>query len=312
MREKFKVVVTGGLGFIGSNICLRLLNKGHEVICLDNLSSGRKRNMMEFLYNPLFHFIIHDITDPFSISGIDLIIHCATPDLIDPLHFLKTCSYGAFTVAGMARRNSAKLICLSSNKVYGSNSSDISESNVDVINPDILSTGINTLESILRNYTTLDTKILRIFDVYGPKMDTSSFIYENLRRIDKGEAVSISAHPASKICSCYIDDVVDAVCCAMEIKLSEKIFNIGSKQDITFEDFFKLAVQLSESKSTIKYSWKDEKDILNLGDIANTEKASENLRWKAKFDYTLGLKKLLNFIRIGPDRDYEKYLEKAS
>lgn len=306
MHEKLKIVVTGGSGFIGSNVCLRLLNKGHEVICLDNLSTGCKHNMMEFLFNPLFHFIVHDITTPFSISGIDLVIHCATPDLRDPLHFLKTCSYGAFTAAGMARRNEAKLICLSSCKVYGDKSSNMTEDMNNIINPDTLSSGINMLESILRNYSSLDIKILRLYDVYGPKMNKTSFIYENLRKINRGEDITFDFHPSSKICSCYIDDVVDAICCSMEMRDTEDILNIGSASDITVDDFFNLAVISSESKSEIKFNWKDEKDITLIGDYADNRKAIESLRWKQKISYKIGIKKVLDFIKLGPDRDYEK------
>lgn len=302
MREKFKVVVTGGLGFIGSNVCLRLLNKGHEVICLDNLSSGSKKNMMEFLYNPLFHFIIHDITTPFSISGIDLIIHCATPDLMDPLHYLKTCSYGAFTVAGIARRNSAKVICLSSCKAYGEKSSSKSEDCRDIISPDLLTLGTNTMESILKNYSSLDIKILRLYDVYGPKMDTASFIYENLRRVQKGADLSLALHSDSKICSCYIDDVVDAICCSMEMKFNVNVLNIGSTLDITLETFLDLAILAAESKSKVRYL---NTDIKSLGDYANTQKATENLKWKQKISYQIGIKKVLDFIKLGPDRNYE-------
>lgn len=307
MREKLKIVVTGGSGFIGSNVCLRLLNKGHEVICLDNLSTGCKKNMMEFLFNPLFHFIVHDITTPFSISGIDLVIHCATPDLRDPLHFLKTCSYGAFTAAGIARRNNAKLICISSNKAYGDQSSNRPEETNILINPDTTSIGINTMESILGNYNSLDVKILRIYDVYGPKMIQSSFIYETLRMISRGEDIKFDFNATSRICSCYIDDVVDSVCCAMEMKGISSILNIGATSDILVEDFCKMAVSEIGSKSKIEYSQFDNlHESLFFGNFADTSRAMKDINWKPKVAYSTGIKKILAFIKNGPDRDYEK------
>lgn len=305
MHSKIKVVVLGGSGFIGSNICSRLLNKGHEVICIDNLSTGSKSNMMEFLFNPLFHFIVHDITSPISISGIDVVIHCATPDLIDPLHFLKTCSYGAFTAAGIARRNNAKLICISSNKVYGgSDTSNTHEPETDILSPDITSIGINTMESILKNYTTLSVKTLRLYDVYGPKMNKESFIFDSLRRIQKNEDFVIHYNPSSIICSCYVDDVVDAVCCAVEMPQVDSVLNIGSTQTISLVDFLNTAKRISKSDSNIRYIFNADSDIAYMGDKAICDKSFENIKWKQKITYETGISKVLDYIRIGPDREF--------
>ncbi len=306
MHGKTKVVVLGGAGFLGSNICLRLLNKGHEVICIDNLSTGCKKNMMEFLFNPLFHFIVHDITTPISISGIDVVIHCALPDLRDPLHLIKTASYGAFTAAGIARRNNAKLICLSSNKAYGENSDVLSEDTKDINNPDLITMSINTMESIIRNYSSLDIRIIRLYDVYGPKMNPTQFIYDSLRKIQKKENLILPYHPSSEICSCFIDDVVDAVCCSMEMKKTAEVLNIGSDNSIDLESFLKIAMDIEGYKNDITYMFKDDSYIKKLGRLSNCSLANDVLKWKQKVDYRKGIEKLLSFIKLGPDRDYEK------
>lgn len=307
IRRKLKVVVLGGSGFIGSNICLRLLNKGHEVICIDNLSTGSKSNMMEFLFNPLFHFIVHDITSPISISGIDIVIHCATPDLTDPLHFLKTCSYGTFTAAGIARRNNSKLICLSSDKVYGSEGvDDTLEISNDIWNADTYSIGINTMETILKNYSSLDIKILRLYNIYGPKMNINSFIYSALKIIQNGEDILINHHPSSEICSCFVDDLVDAICCLMDMQNPNSIFNIGSSKSITLLDFFNIAKIVSESKSNITYLLNEDSDIVKLGHTPDISSITSKLKWKQKIDYKTGISRILDFIKSGPDRDYNE------
>lgn len=308
MRKKLKVVVTGGSGFIGSHVCLRLLNKGHEVICLDNLSTGCKKNMLEFLFNPLFHFVVHDITSPFSISGIDVVIHCATPDLRDPLHFLKTCSYGAFTAAGIARRNNAKLICLSSSDVCEDNPGYFSGLHLSPDSHSTLITGLRTMEEILLNYSSLDIKILRLYDVYGPKMKDSSVIYEVIHNIVSNKNYSKAEIPFSKndlIYSCYVDDVINAICCSMEMDFDEKILNVGSSEPISIFDLVKYARISSEFIGVTSFLENTEK-TLTYGAQSDTRHTLDVLHWKQKIPYSFGISKLVDYIKLGPSMDYEE------
>ena len=256
MKKKLKVLVTGGAGFIGSNVCLRLLNKGYEVICIDNLSTGSKSNMTEFLFNPLFHFIVHDITSPISISGIDVIIHCALPDMRDPLHFLKTCAYGTFTVAGIARRNNARLVCLSSSDIYGDSCLPLEETNCLILNPSSMTFGVNFMETVLNNYSSLDVRILRMFDVYGPKMNKESYLYSFLEDLVNNKNIESPVSPFQIINACYIGDVVDAICSTMERASFKRNFpmNVGPIENITLENFLNTAKDMIGSKSEIKYT----------------------------------------------------------
>ena len=235
-----KVLVTGGAGFIGSHICKRLLDKNYEVICLDNLSTGYKQNVMEFLYNPKFNFIIHDVTDPFPAANVDIIIHCAIPDLEDPLHFYKTCSYGTYNVAGMARRNKAKVIFLSSSLYYGHTGECSTAEDSHIIldsrapkEEKTLIRGYQLAESILSEYTQLDTRIIRLHDVFGPKMRQDHWLSKIiLASISKEKTLTLDNnflyHDTTSLC--YIEDAIDLVSCAVEIEKFPNPMNMSDEQ----------------------------------------------------------------------------------
>jgi len=301
-----KILVTGGSGFLGSNICIRLLNKGHEVICLDNLSSGHKQNVMEFMFNPKFSFILHDITEPFTSAYVDAVVHCAVPDMRDSLHFLKTCSYGAFNVAGIARRNNARLIYISSFEWYGharGGDTPIEEGSVGLHQGYDVTAGFQFAESIFNNYKKLDIRILRLFDFYGPKMSENVFIGNLIKNIIDNKNILLDENRSQLIRSCYIDDILDAISCAVEIKDFEKgPINIGASQTISLEDFIFKAKQFSCSKSEVQYSL-DEKPFI-IGHNPSTEKAERILKWKEKITYDQGIAKTIKFFREGPTRDY--------
>jgi len=300
-----KFLVTGVAGFMGSNICLRILNKGHEVIGLDNLSTGSKSNMLEFMYNPLFHFIIHDMTESFPAANVDFIIHCAFPDLKDPLHYLKTCSYGTFNVAGMARRNNAKLICITGDRIYGSNlASNVSEDVPYIINPtDAIGTGMQIMESILNNYKTLDIRILRVFNSYGPKMEKKSFIGSLMKSIMTKKKIDIPFNPKTPINFCFVDDIIDGVSCAMDLDKFGSPINLGSENNILLGDFVNLVIK--ESKSKCKVSYAPSLGAEDLGIIPNVDKAKKLLHWKQKIDYPKGIKIYIEYLKQGRN----KYLD---
>ena len=311
-----KFLVIGGAGFIGSNVCLRLLNKGHEVICLDNLSTGSKRNMMEFMYNPLFHFIIHDITTPIPVSNVDAIIFCALPSIkYDVLHFLKTCSYGAFNIAGIARRNESRIIWIRDNDFYNDLTfKDVTEGTwADPMRAITYAPNIDfsierqhgnaMIESIFSNYSYLDIRSIITPTVYGPKMSSASFVGTVINKIlsKKEKSLNIPLDiNMSSVSALYIDDLMDAVSFAIdapknifknivfnppEIKLKQIIdyVNTNNKEIVTGTENFKLGYPLGGS-------W-DFPEELKL--------------WPAAIDYEVGIKRTVKFFLEGPDRDYE-------
>jgi len=285
-----KFLVTGCAGFLGSNICLRLLNKGHEVIGLDNLSTGRKSNMLEFMYNPLFHFIIHDITEPFPAANVDVIVHCAVSDLKDPLHFLKTCSYGTFNVAGMARRNNAKLICITNYNTYNEKTKNIR---------DTLFSGFQIMEEILNNYKTLDVRIIKVFNAYGSKSPKNSYVHTLVKDISDKKELKLPVSPMTPINFCYIKDIIDGIACAIDIDKSK--FNspitLGSETVIPLEDFVNIIIKETKSKCNVSYlSDHIPKDI---GNIPNIIKAKKILHWSQKIDYAKGISLYVEFLNEG-------------
>lgn len=281
-----KILVTGGAGFIGSHICFKLLKKGHEVICLDNLSTGSKRNTMEFMYNPLFHLIIHDITEPFPAANVDLIVHCAIPDRRDPLHFLKTCSYGTFNVAGMARRNNSKLICLASSEIYSTRQNAMEERlGIDDLEDD--TSGYQMMESILKNYKYLDVRILRVFDTYGPKMSSNHFFHGLFRDITSGKDVYLPYSSSSDIALCFVSDVVDGFSQAVNMKKLNGPLNIGADKLIKLGELVDTIKEKSGSKSVVTY---ESKSYLLRG-YPYLSKIQEEMNWSPKVDYEAGIEK---------------------
>jgi len=287
-----RALVTGGLGFIGSNLCKRLLRKGYEVICVDNLSTGNKANIMEFMFDPNFHLILHDITSSFPTANVDLVIHCATPDLKDPIHYLKTCSYGAFNVAGVVRRNKARLIYLSGANFYGKQNQEINELDFYRVNFDNAeAVGLQMTESILNSYKGLDIRILRIFDSYGPKMPKNNLIRYFIDQTKKGEKILVGNLTDQYAC-CYIDDILDGICCAMEMDEFQGPINLGSSSYYTVAEIVRAIEKVTEMSVQVVCNRNEDK---TLNSITSIKKAQGRLRWSEKVDLDEGLKKTIEY-----------------
>lgn len=281
-----RVLVVGGAGFIGSHVCESLLKKDYEVICLDNLSTGQKSNLLNFLYYPNFQFVLHDITESFSAVKVDAVINCALPDLSDTLHYLKTNSYGIFNIAGIARRHDARLIHLSSSMYYGSvvPGKPIKESDFTYNRKSTTCIGIQMAEEILSHYP-LDVRILRIFDTYGPRLTQKnkfplSIMSKNLKGLVlKEQMYSI----------CYVKDVVEGIITALEKEHFKGPVNLGNPQ----------LVSLSEILALLGHSdvFVDSTKIQYGNHIPDISKALEYLNWSNKTDVSLGFKEMKNAMK---------------
>lgn len=287
-----KVLVIGGLGFIGSNLCKRLLKKNHDVICIDNLGTGKKENVMDFMFDPRFHLDFHDIVEPFSPANVDVIIHCAIASQKDLLHFMKTCTYGIFNAAGMARRNKARLIYLSSYAYYGTyNGSQINEDASSINIGNAICSGIQAAEYILRNYN-LDIRILRVFDAYGKKMPNDCLLYNIIRKVRKGHDVEVN-NTNDLVSLCHVKDILDAICCTMEIDKFKGPLNIGADSYTTVENIFNVVKKICDSKS--KLINKSDRSIF-MNPVPNTNKAKDVLKWNQKIDFEWGIKDIIEYM----------------
>ncbi|RXG13103.1 UDP-glucuronic acid decarboxylase family protein [Leeuwenhoekiella aestuarii] len=263
-----RILVTGGAGFLGSHLCERLLNEGNEVICLDNYFTGSKQNIVEFLDNPYFELVRHDVTEPYY-AEVDEIYNLACP--ASPVHYqynpiktIKTSVMGAINMLGLAKRVKAKILQASTSEVYGDPAVHPQpESYWGNVNPIGLRScydeGKRCAETLFMDYHNqngVDIKIVRIFNTYGPKMNpedgrvVSNFIVQALR----GEDITIFGDGTQTRSFQYVDDLIEGF---YRMMASEKGFtgpvNLGNSGEFTMLELAENVLDLVGSKSQLKF-----------------------------------------------------------
>jgi UDP-glucuronate decarboxylase len=308
MRKK--ILVTGGAGFLGSHLCETLLNRGHEVICLDNYFTGQKQNIVHLLDNPFFELIRHDVTMPFFIE-VDEIYNLACP--ASPIHYqynpiktIKTSVMGAINMLGLAKRIRAKILQASTSEVYGDPlEHPQSESYWGHVNPigarACYDEGKRCAEALFVNYhrqNNVRIKILRIFNTYGPRMHpndgrvVSNFIMQALR----GEDISVYGDGSQTRSFCYVDDLINGM-----IKLMESPdeftgpVNMGNPDEFTILELANKVLELTGSKSKLIYQPLPEDDPLQRK--PNISLAESKLGWKPSIALDEGLKKTIAYFK---------------
>src|SRR5210317_1234455 len=220
-----KILVTGGAGFLGSHLCDRLINEGHEVFCLDNFFTGSKKNITHLLENPNFELIRHDVTFPIYLE-VDQIYNLACPASpihyqSDPVQTIKTSVQGAINMLGLAKRTGARILQASTSEVYGD--PEIHPQTEDYwgnVNPigvrSCYDEGKRCAETLFFDYRhqhNLPIKVARIFNTYGSNMHpndgrvVSNFIIQSL----KGEPITIYGDGSQTRSFCYVDDLIEAI-----------------------------------------------------------------------------------------------------
>ena len=265
MIEK-KILVTGGGGFLGSHLCERLLNEGHEVICLDNFFTGNKQNILELMSNPRFELLRHDVTVPLYIE-VDEIYNLACPASPihyqhDPVQTTKTCVHGAINMLGLAKRTGAKIMQASTSEVYGDPEVHPQvESYWGRVNPigirSCYDEGKRCAETLFLDYYrqhNLRIKIARIFNTYGPKMHAndgrvvSNFVVQAL----KGEPITIYGDGEQTRSFCYVDEMVDAFVRLMNT--DDKFMgpvNLGNPGEFTIRELAEKTLEMTGSGSEL-------------------------------------------------------------
>ena len=260
-----RILVTGGAGFLGSHLCERLIERGHDVICADNLFTGNKRNIEHLLSLPNFEFIRHDVTEPLCVE-VDQIYNLACP--ASPPHYqynaiktFTTSVYGAINVLGLAKRTGARVFQASTSEVYGD----------PLVHPQpeyywghVNPTGIRSCydegkraaETLFFDYhrqNGVDIRVVRIFNTYGPRMMpddgrvVSNFIVQALR----GQDITIYGDGKQTRSFCYVDDLIEGFLRLMEAENFTGPVNIGNPGEFTMLELAELVLQKVGGSSTI-------------------------------------------------------------
>ncbi|WP_299979393.1 UDP-glucuronic acid decarboxylase family protein [Desulfobacula sp.] len=306
-----RILVTGGAGFLGSHLCDRLIEKGHEVICVDNCYTGRKKNIYHLIQNPRFEFIRHDITFPLYIE-IDEIYNLACPASPvhyqhDPVQTLKTCVHGAINMLGLAKRTGAKIFQASTSEVYGDPAIHPQvEEYWGNVNPvgirSCYDEGKRCAETLFFDYYRqhrINIRVARIFNTYGPKMlpfdgrVISSFIVQAL----SNKPVTVFGDGSQSRSFCYVDDTVDAFIRFMGSENNDLTgpLNIGNPNNFTIKEIAEKIIEMTGSKSVIEYKAIPEDDPRRRQpDISLAQK---NLGWEPVTDFETGVKATISYFK---------------
>lgn len=303
-----RILVTGGSGFLGSHLCDRLVARGDDVVCADNLFTGRKRNIAQLLGKPNFEFMRHDVTFPLYVE-VDQIYNLACPASPihyqhDPVQTTKTSVHGAINMLGLAKRLKARIFQASTSEVYGDPGVHPQPEeywgNVNPIGPrSCYDEGKRCAETLFFDYYRqhkLDIRVARIFNTYGPRMHpndgrvVSNFIVQAL----KGEDITLYGDGLQTRSFCYVDDLIDAFIAYMDKDgdLPGPI-NIGNPIEFTMKQLAEEVLDLTGSKSKLTHRPLPSDDPKQRQ--PNIDKAREILGWQPKVQLREGLKKTIDY-----------------
>jgi len=308
--EPLRVLVTGGAGFLGSFLCERLVAAGHEVVCVDNYYTGRRRNVAHLLNRPNFELLRHDITFPLYVE-VDQIYNLACP--ASPIHYqrhpvqtTKTSVHGAINMLGLAKRIGAKILQASTSEVYGDPSVHPQREdywgNVNPVGPRACyDEGKRCAETLFFDYhrqNGLRIKVARIFNTYGPRMlpddgrVVSNFIVQALR----GEPITIFGDGSQSRSFCYVDDMIDALIRLMNT--GDEIvgpINLGNPAEIAIAALAEQVIALTGSGSRIEHRPAAADDpVRRCPDIALARRA---LGWEPRVPLADGLARTVAHFR---------------
>ncbi len=310
MSQIKRILVTGGAGFLGSHLCERLVEAGHDVICLDNFFTSQKSNVEHLLQCPNFELIRHDITMPIFLE-VDEIYNLACPAApghyqYNPIKTMKTSLMGAINVLGMAKRCRARVLQASTSEIYGDPEVHPQpESYRGNVNPigvrACYDEGKRAAETLFMDYYRMngvEVRIVRIFNTYGPRMHpfdgrvVSNFIRQALA----GEDITIYGDGSQTRSFCYRDDLVEGIIRMME---NEEDFvgpvNLGNPGEFTILELAELVIELTGAKSKIVHKPLPPDDpTRRKPDISL---AKEKLGWEPKTPLREGLAKTIDWFR---------------
>jgi len=301
-----RILITGGAGFLGSHLCDYLLAKGHQVIALDNLITGKVNNISHLAGNDHFQFIKQDVTEYLYLKGkIDYILHFASPaSPFDyqkyPIQTLKVGSLGTHKALGLAREKKAKFLLASTSEVYGdpqvSPQKEDYWGNVNSLGPrgmyDEAKRFAEALTMAYHRYHKIDTKIARIFNSYGPRMrkDDGRAVPTFINQALRGQPLTVFGDGSQTRSFCYVSDLVEGIYKLMVSEINEPV-NLGSPHEMSILDFARSVLEITRSQSKITYKPLPENDPrVRRPDIS---RARKYLKWQPKVELREGLKETL-------------------
>ncbi len=304
-----KILVTGGAGFIGSHLCRYLLDKGEEVICMDNFFTGNKKNIQPLLQNPNFDLLRHDIIQPIYLE-VDQIYNLACPASPphyqwDPIKTTLTSTVGIYNMLGIAKRCKARILQASTSEVYGDPKEhpqkETYRGNVNCLGPrSCYDEGKRCAETFMMDYkreNNVDIRIARIFNTYGPKMArddgrvVSNFIIQALNNYP----ITVYGDGSQTRSFQYITDLIQGLYKLMNKENFTGPVNLGNPDEFTILELAKKIIKQTNSSSEITHKPLPEDDPLQRK--PDISLAKEQLEWKPKIKLEQGLKETIEYFK---------------
>jgi len=305
-----RTLVTGGAGFLGSHLCDRLIKEGHEVICMDNLSTGSMDNISHLLGNNLFRFIHYNVTEYIYVEGpLDNVVHLASPaspiDYLEmPIQTLKVGSLGTHKALGLAKEKKARFLIASTSEVYGDPlvhpQPESYYGNVNPIGPrgvyDEAKRFAEALTMAYHRYHGVATRIARIFNTYGPRMrlNDGRVVPTMLGQALKGEDLTVFGDGTQTRSFCYVSDLMEGI---YRLLLSDEFnpINIGNPKEMCVLEFAHLVLSITGSNSKIVFKPLPQDDPrVRQPDIS---KSKEVLQWEPRVSMEEGLRETIVYFK---------------
>ena len=305
-----RTLVTGGAGFLGSHLCDKLIGEGHEVICMDNLSTGNIDNVSHLMGNESFCFVKYNVTEYIHVKGtLENIVHFASPaspvDYLEmPIQTLKVGSLGTHKALGLTKEKKARFLLASTSEVYGDPlvhpQSEDYYGNVSPIGPrgvyDEAKRFAEAITMAYHRYHGIDTRIARIFNTYGPRMRMKdgrvvpAFVCQAL----KGEDLTVFGEGKQTRSFCYVSDLIDGI---YQLLMSEEVnpTNIGNPKEMSVLEFAREIIRITGSKSRLVYRALPQDDPkVRQPDITKIKRV---LGWEPRVTLEEGLEKTIMYFK---------------
>jgi nucleoside-diphosphate-sugar epimerase len=314
-RVALKALVTGGAGFIGSHLCARLLRDGHEVICADNLLTGRERNIEALRDDARFTFLRHDVTEPLDVA-VDVIFHLASPASpvgywTYPFETIRVNTEGTMRMLELAERNGARFLVSSTSEAYGDPlvhpQTENYWGNVNSLGERACYDESKRLgETITMEFVRrrdVDARIVRIFNTYGPhnQIDDGRMIPNFITQAIKQEPLVVHGTGKQTRSICYVEDMVEGLMRALFTEgTTGEVFNLGNPDERSVLEWAKTILALCDSSSVIEYADKREDDPERRQ--PNIDKARARLGWEPTITPEEGLRRTIVWYRAELER----------